>query len=50
MVFLTAPTGLYELLPGFFVGLVVASVVAKVTAAPSAEVEALFDEAMAYED
>ena len=50
MVFLTGPTGLYELLPGFIVGLVVAIVVAKVTPAPSKEVEELFDACMAYED
>ena len=50
LMFLTTPTGLYELLPGFICGLVAAVIVAKVTKAPSAEVEKLFDEAMAYED
>lgn len=50
LAFLTAPTGLYELLPGFLVGLIVAIIVAKVTPAPGKDVEELFDKAMAYED
>ena len=47
---LLSGTGLYELLPGFVAGLVAAVVVTLATKAPSKEVEALFDEAMAYED
>ena len=43
-------TGVYELAPGFIVGLVAAVAAALVTKKPSAEVEALFDEAMAYDD
>ncbi len=50
LTFLTAPTGLYELLPGFVAGLIVAIVVTKATPAPSKEIEELFDEALAYED
>ena len=49
-VFLTTPTGLYELLPGFFAGLIAAIIAAKLTPAPSKEVEQLFDDALAYED
>ena len=43
-------TGLYEILPGFVIGLVAAVLAAKLTRAPSKEVEKLFDDAMAYED
>ena len=43
-------TGVYELLPGFAAGLIAAVVVTLFTKKPSAEVEALFDKAMAYED
>ena len=50
LTFLTAPTGLYELLPGFVAGLIVAIVVTKATPAPRKEIEELFDEALAYED
>ena len=50
LTFLTAPTGLYELLPGFAAGLIVAIVVTKATPAPSKEIEELFDKALAYED
>ena len=41
-------TGLYELLPGFAAGLVAAIVVSLIKA-PSKEVQALFDEAKAYD-
>ena len=39
---LVANTGLYEILPGFIVGLIVAVIVAKATPAPNAEVEAIY--------
>ena len=50
MIFFTASTGLYELLPGFIAGLLVAVIVTKATPAPGADVEALYEEALAYED
>ena len=50
LMFLTSSTGVYELLPGFVVGLVVAVVVTLMTPAPSAEVDELFDKANSYED
>ena len=50
LTFLTTPTGLYELLPGFAAGLIVAIIVTKATPAPSKEIEELFDKALAYED
>ena len=50
LTFLSTPTGLYELLPGFLCGLIVAVTVAKLTPAPPAQVQELFDSAMAYED
>ena len=50
LVFLTSSTGVYELLPGFVVGLIVAVVVTLMTPAPSAEVNELFDKANSYED
>jgi len=37
--------GIYEIIPGFIAGLIVAVAVSKCTKAPSAEVEALFDKA-----
>jgi len=39
---LVANTGLYEILPGFIIGLIVAVVVTKATPAPGAEVEAIY--------
>ena len=50
LVFLTTPTGLYELLPGFVIGLIAAVVATLATKAPSAEVEKLYEDALAYED
>ncbi len=50
LMFLTSSTGVYELLPGFVVGLVVAVVVTLMTPAPSAEVDELFDKAISFED
>ena len=43
-------TGIYEILPGFVAGLVAAVAVSLATKAPTAEVEELFDKAIAYED
>ena len=43
-------TGIYELLPGFAAGLIAAIAVTLCTKAPSAEVQKLFDDAVAYED
>jgi sodium/proline symporter len=50
LIFLTTPTGLYELLPGFIIGMVVAIVVCKLTPAPGEDVLALYAEAENYED
>ena len=41
-----ADTGVYEIIPGFFAGLVVAVLVSLVTPKPSKEVEELFDRAL----
>lgn len=41
-----ADTGVYEIIPGFFAGLLVAVVVSLITPKPSEEVEALFDRAL----
>ena len=43
-------TGIYELAPGFIGGLIVAVIVTLVTKEPSAEVQKLFDDAVAYDD
>ena len=43
-------TGLYEIIPGFAAGLIVAVVVSLVTKKPSREVEELFDAGVRYED
>ena len=50
LMFLTSSTGVYELLPGFVVGLIVAVAVTLMTPAPSAEVDELFDKAISFED
>lgn len=50
LAFLTTPTGVYELLPSFFIGLAAAVITTLATKPPSKEVEQLFDEAMTYED
>ncbi len=42
-----ASTGLYEIVPGFLCGLIAAVVVARLTPAPSADVEELFDRGLA---
>ena len=43
-------TGIYEIIPGFAAGLIAAVVVSLASPKPSAEVEALYDKAVAYED
>ncbi|MBQ7638953.1 MAG: sodium/proline symporter [Clostridia bacterium] len=43
-------TGVYELAPAFFVGLITAVIVALATKAPSKAEEELFDKALKYED
>ncbi|MBQ1242094.1 MAG: sodium:proline symporter, partial [Oscillospiraceae bacterium] len=43
-------TGIYEIIPGFFASLIAAVVVSLMGKAPSAEVEELFDKAVAYKD
>jgi sodium/proline symporter len=48
--YVVSSTGVYELAPGFIVGLIAAVVVALLTKKPSAEVEELFDRAMEYDD
>ena len=50
LIFLTSSTGVYELLPGFVVGLAAAVIATMVTPAPSAEVNELFDRAKSFED
>jgi sodium/proline symporter len=42
--------GIYEIVPGFVAGLIAAVVVSKCSKAPGAEVEKLFDTAVAYQD
>ena len=48
--FLTASTGIYELLPGFIFAFIVGVVVSLVTPAPSKEIEDEFDAAQVYEE
>ena len=45
-----AGTGIYEIIPGAVAGLIVAVLVSKAGKAPSAEVEALYDKAVAYDE
>ena len=47
---LLSSLGIYEIIPGFFASAIAAVVVTLLTKKPSAEVEALFDKAVAYED
>lgn len=49
LVFLSS-TGIYEIIPGFVLGLIAAVVVSLWGKAPSAEVEELFDSAVSYKD
>jgi len=48
LVFFSAPTGLYEIIPGFIVGLIAAVVTTLLDKKPSEDVEALFDKAVAF--
>ena len=43
-------TGIYEIIPGFIVSLIVTIAVTKATGGASKEIEALFDKAVAYEN
>lgn len=43
-------TGIYEILPGFIAGLIIAVIVTLVTKAPGEDVEKLFDDAVNYQD
>ena len=43
-------TGIYEIIPGFFAGLAAAVIVSLCTAAPSKDVNALYDRAVSYND
>ncbi len=45
-----AGTGIYEIIPGAIASLIVAVLVSKAGKAPSAQVEALYDKAAAYDD
>ncbi len=45
LLFLTAKTNIYEILPGFVVGMLVSVIVSLITAPPSKEVEAIFTRA-----
>ena len=45
-----AGTGVYEIVPGFFAGLIVAIAVSLATKAPSKEVEELFDKGVNFKD
>ncbi|MBQ4317480.1 MAG: sodium/proline symporter PutP [Clostridia bacterium] len=49
-IFLSASTGIYELIPGFAVGMIASVVVTLLDKAPSAEITAVFDKAVAEED
>jgi sodium/proline symporter len=49
LVFL-AGTGIYEILPGALAGLIAAVIVALLTKKPSADVEALYDKAISFEE
>lgn len=45
-----AGTGIYEIIPGFLLGMAAAVIATMLSKQPSKEVEALFDRAVAYED
>ena len=47
---IVAPTGIYEIVPGFIVGLIAAVVVSLLGKGPGAEVEALFEKASQLEE
>ena len=48
--YLLSGTGVYELLPGFAAGLIAGVIASLASKAPSAEVEELFEKALAYDD
>ena len=50
LIFLAGPTGLYEIVPGFIVGLVAAVVVSLIGGGASKEVTELFDQAAAFKE
>ena len=50
LIFLKPSTELYEIIPGFVCGLIIAVVVSLCTKQPSAEVEALYDAGVGYQD
>lgn len=50
LVFLTAPTGIYEILPGFIAGLIACVAVSLIDKAPSKEVVAIFEKAVSSSD
>ncbi len=47
---LAEPMGLYEIIPGFAIGLIAGIVVTLITKAPGKDVEKLFDDAMNYDE
>ncbi len=50
LIFLKDITGIYEIVPGCIVGIIVAIIVTLCTKAPGKDVEEIFDKAVAYED
>ena len=48
--FLSSSTGLYEIIPGFVASLLAAVIASLCTKKPNADVEALYDRAVAYEE
>ncbi len=50
LIFFSSQTGLYELIPGFVVGMLAAVIGTLATKKPSPEIEALFDRAVVMED
>lgn len=48
--FLSGPTGLYEIIPGFLVGLLACVIVTLLDKEPSAEIKAYFDKAASFKD
>lgn len=49
LLWLTAPTGIYEIVPGFIMGLLACIIVSLIDKKPSAEVEAMFENAIKSE-
>ena len=45
-----ASTAIYEIIPGFFAGLIVGVIVSLATPAPGKDVEDLYDKAVEYND